>query len=105
VWRVLLGSWTPLLRSRQRWRWGGANQKEPQQLVGQESFVPVFASTRPSGFFGNDVAFHSPVISLWTLGSSTEMVLKMAQAKFLFLGFFVCLFLFLFFSTIVFIKY
>ena len=29
----------------------------------QPSFVPVAASTRPSGFFGTDVVFHSPVIS------------------------------------------
>ena len=40
----------------------GPDWKESQPLVGQGSFVPVPAGTRPSGFFGTDVVFHSPVI-------------------------------------------
>jgi hypothetical protein len=41
----------------------GVDQKEPQPLFRQVSFVLVPASTRFSGIFGTDVAFHSPVIS------------------------------------------
>ena len=43
----------------QDWR----RMNEPQPLVGRVSFVPVPAGTRPSGVFGTDVVFHSPVIS------------------------------------------